>query len=201
MPKKAGLVFLTAGAVLILSALSLFIYNRNEDSQAGQNAEALLSDVQSHIAASTASAAPEDTLPAETLPPEMPVLEIDGYGYVGYLSIPDLELELPVMAEWDYERLKLAPCRQHGSSRTDDLVIAAHNYSTHFGRLSTLEQGAVVEFTDMDGVKNTYTVDKTEILAPTDVDAVLNSRHDLVLYTCTPGGQTRVGTFCTRTTT
>ena len=38
MPKKAGIVFVIIGAVLILSALSLFLFNQNEDAQAGQEA-------------------------------------------------------------------------------------------------------------------------------------------------------------------
>ena len=33
---------------------------------------------------------------------------------------------------------------------------------------------------------------------PTDVDAVKNSGYDLVLYTCTYGGKTRIVVFCDR---
>ena len=100
MPKKAGIVFVIIGAVLILSALSLFLFNQNEDAQAGQEAEKLLIDVQAEIQEKeTASSTRPESL-EET---EMPVAEIDGREYVGYLSIPDLELELPVMSEWDYQ--------------------------------------------------------------------------------------------------
>ena len=205
MPKKAGIVFVVVGAVLILSALSLFFYNQNEDAQAGQEAENLLSQVQAVIPeiGTEPSTVPDETTPSETVPeetidPEMPVVEIDGYGYVGYLSIPDLELELPVMSEWDYDRLRVAPCRQFGSSRTDDLVIAAHNYKNHFGRLSQLESGDAIAFTDMDGIENKYEVILIDTLAPDEVEAVQNSGYDLVLYTCTYGGKTRVTVFCNR---
>lgn len=200
VPKKSGIVFVIAGTVLILSALSLFFYNRYEDEKAGQAAENLLSGVQSFIQENdtTPPIQPEETNPPETLDSELPVTEIDGYEYVGYLSIPDLELELPVMSEWDYNRLKIAPCRQFGSSRTDDLVIAAHNYKKHFGRFSQLEIGDVVLFTDMDGIANTYEVAVVDTLAPTEVEAVQNSDYDLVLYTCTYGGKTRVTVFCDR---
>ena len=129
----------------------------------------------------------------------MPTLLIDGYEYIGYLSIPDLELELPVMAEWDYNRLKIAPCRHFGSSGTDDLVIAAHNYKTHFGSISSLKEGAEVIFTDINGIDIRYVLAREpETLAPDAVDAVQNSGCDLVLYTCTPGGATRVAAFCDR---
>ena len=208
MPKKIGIIFVTIGVVLILSALLLFLYNGYEDRRAGQQAELLMDEIKSAIAEkipSTAKPTESETEteaataePQKTPPPEMPVVVIDGYGYIGYLSIPDLGLELPVMAEWDYSRLKIAPCRQFGSTGTDDLVIAAHNYKTHFGRLSSLDEGAEIIFTDMDGLKTRYSLKSVNTLAPNAVDAVQNSGYDLVLYTCTPGGATRVTVFCDR---
>lgn len=187
MPKKIGIAIVTVGAVLILSALLLLLYNRCQDAQAGRDAAALLAKVQAALDARRGD-----------LDPELPVVELDGCEYVGYVEIPTLEVELPVMADWDYDRLKIAPCRQFGSSRTDDLVIAAHNYQTHFGRLKELQEGDTVRFTDMEGVVNTYAVAKCETLQPTEVDAVQNSGYDLVLYTCTLGGRTRVTVFCDR---
>lgn len=215
MPKKAGIVILTLGAVLIFAALLLLLYNRQESNLAGQEAESLLSEVESAIAERTAgtTAAPfspaqtnppdGETLPESpetepTLPQELPVVMIWGYGYVGYVEIPVLDIRLPVMADWDYDRLKISPCRQYGSSRTDDLVIAAHNYASHFGKLKNLSIGDRVLFTDMDGIVNTYAVEKLDTVDPYDVDAVLNSGYDLVLYTCTIGGGTRVTVFCSR---
>ena len=202
MRNKAGIVFIALGAVLILSALLLLLYNRHEAALAGKEAEILLSDVEAAIGGQTSSGGPtdptEETETEPTLPPELPVVHLNGYDYVGYVEIPALELKLPVMATWDYDLLQVAPCRQFGSSRTDDLVIAAHNYVTHFGYLKKLSPGDTVVFTDMDGIVNTYAVEKTETLDPTSVDAVKNSGCDLVLYTCTIGGKTRVCVFCNR---
>lgn len=222
MPKRRAIVFVTTGAVLVLAALLLFFYNWHQDAQAGRQAENLLADVKTMIEGrerpepysaedaqagqnnvedgktSEPSAAPEETEKPVPLEPEMPVFEIDGYGYVGYLFIPDLDIELPVMSEWDYTRLSIAPCRHFGSSRTDDLVISAHNYKSHFGSLSKLKAGANIVFTDMDGIVSVYEVILVDTLAPTEVEAVLNSGYDLVLYTCTYGGKTRVTVFCDR---
>lgn len=108
---------------------------------------------------------PQETEPVE-LDATMTVVEINGYDYVGYLSVPKLDLELPVMSDWDYVRLKTAPCRHFGSTKTDDLVIAAHNYQSHFGRLKELEIGDAVTFTDMDGVVIRYEVAGTGTVAP-----------------------------------
>ena len=205
MPRKLGVAVIAVGAVLILSALFLLLHNRYEDARAGQQAEDALASVEAAIAGqpteTTAQIATEETQTVPTQPPldpEMPTVVLNGYAYVGYLELPTLELKLPVMSKWDYTRLQIAPCRQFGSSRTDDLVIAAHNYRNHFGRLDRLSKGDPVLLTDMDGAVNAYSVEKTETLAPTAVDAVQNSGCALVLYTCTLDGGTRIAAFCSR---
>lgn len=201
MPKKAGIIFVMTGIVLIISALSLFYHNDKENKSAGQDAEILLAEMQSIIVAretSCATTAPTETVPVESTDPTMTVVEIEGYGYVGYLTIPVLELTLPVMDEWDDSRLKIAPCRHFGSVKTNDFVIAAHNYKNHFGYLSELKPGDAVVFTDMEGMEIFYEVEVVDTLNPTQVEAVQNSGYDLVLYTCTYSGKTRVAVFCNR---
>ncbi len=241
MSKKAGIFFMIAGAVLILSALSLYLYNANEDVRAGQNAEYLLRELQAVIAENgkttdagtyngptpppldaqeptpsspeitetleqpvngeeNGNVTEEETIPEET-PPPSPTFQIDGENYIGIVSIPSLKIILPVMNDWDYERLKSAPCRQFGSIETDDLVIAAHNYTSHFGKLGNVKPGAEVTFTEMDGTVIAYTVKKIVTLAETNVESVQNSGHDLALYTCTLRGDTRLTVFCDRVET
>ncbi len=197
--KTAGLVLAVTGAVLIISALLLFFHNLQEDQHAGDQSQWVLEEMRQLEDNEAGTSLPASTTaPTEVLPAEMPTVQINGYDYIGTLSVPSLELELPVMAQWDYDRLKIAPCRQFGSSRTDDLVIAAHNYQNHFGRLKELSRGDTVVFTDMESIVNAYSVEKVETLAPTEIDAVQNSGYDLVLYTCTIGGKTRVAVFCNR---
>lgn len=207
---------MAVGAALILSALVLLLHNRYADARAGREAETLLAGIEAAISSQTA-AEQEKTRPrgqetrptgekngteptaTEALDPEMPVAMLEGYGYVGYVEIPALGLKLPVMSDWDYTRLEIAPCRQFGSSRADDLVIAAHNFESHFGRLKEMSLGNTVTFTDMAGIVNTYRAEMIETLSPKDVEAVQNSGYDLVLYTCTRDGQERVAVFCNRT--
>ena len=187
MPKKSGVILISLGAVLILAALLLFLYNRSEDRRAGQEAESLLEDVRSSMAAN-----------ADPEPQEEPAEEII-YDYAGVIVIPDLSLELPVIDQWSYARLKVAPCRQSGAAADGDLVIAAHNYKSHFGYLDRLEPGASVIFTDMEGTVYRYAVEEIRQLAPEDaedVSSVFSSEYPLVLYTCTPGGKARVAVFC-----
>ena len=187
MPKKSGVILISLGAVLILAALLLFLYNRGEDRRAGQEAESLLEDARSAMAADT------DPEPQEELAEEIT------YDYAGVIAIPDLSLELPVIDQWSYARLKVAPCRQSGAAADGDLVIAAHNYKSHFGYLDRLEPGASVIFTDMEGTVYRYAVEEIRQLEPEDaedVSSVFSSEYPLVLYTCTPGGKARVAVFC-----
>lgn len=187
MPKKSGVILISLGAVLILAALLLLLYNRSEDRRAGQEAESLLEDVRSSMAAN-----------ADPDPQEEPVEEIT-YDYAGVIAIPNLSLELPVIDQWSYARLKVAPCRQSGAAADGDLVIAAHNYKSHFGYLDRLEPGASVIFTDMEGTVYRYAVEEIRQLEPEDaedVSSVFSSEYPLVLYTCTPGGKARVAVFC-----
>lgn len=51
----------------------------------------------------------------------------------------------------------------------DNLVIAAHNYTRHFGRLKKLLPGNTVIFTDVDGNCFNYNVLETQILQPNEI--------------------------------
>ena len=200
MRKSPGILCIVIGGVLLLAALGLYGYNRYEDAQAGAEAQVVVQDLEQKLEQTVSKAESTETSAdsEEMLSPELPVVMLDGYDYIGVISIPAIDIKLPVMSNWSYPKLKISPCREFGSSRTDDLVIAAHNYESHFGKLGSVSVGDNVIFTDMDGVENHYIVQKTDILQPTDVDAVEHSGYDLVLYTCTYGGKTRITVFCDR---
>lgn len=196
---------MAAGILLMAAAIGLLIYNRNEDREAGESVAGLVPALWQEIAAreSEASEDPyfavmgvaEEAAGTEAGPVEETVM-VDGYDYIGILTIPALGLELPVMADWDYTRLRIAPCRYMGSAATDDLIIAAHNYSRHFGLLKNLAGGEDITFTDMDGNVTRYVVAETEILQPTAIEEMTGSGYPLSLFTCTYGGQTRVTVRC-----
>ena len=182
MKGKLGTVCMVLGAVLVMAALSLFLWNQYEDSRAGASVEEILSQMEQQIGAEEGAG----------------VVEIDGNSYIGYLTIPALGLELPVMSDWSYENLRTAPCRYYGSAQTDDLVVAAHNYSRHFGNLKNLSLGDLVYFTDADGTTIAYKVVEVDTLNPTAVEEMTSSGYDLTLFTCTYSGQSRVTVRCDR---
>ena len=72
------------------------------------------------------------------------------------------------------------------------MIICAHNYVTHFGRLRNLLPGDQVIFTDIDGDEFYYTVAEMDTLPGTAVEEMESGDWDLTLFTCTMGGQSRV---------
>ncbi len=193
---KIGTVSMALGTVLVLAALSLFLWNRWEDARAGVVIEEIQPAVEEYIETAGGEENTGETSGSDSL--EMAVAEIDGYEYVGYISIPALGLDLPVMSSWSYEQLKIAPCRYYGSTKTGNLVIAAHNYSRHFGNIKDLSQGDAVSFTDMEGTVTRYEVEEIDTLNPTAVEEMTDSGYALTLFTCTYGGQSRVTVRCSR---
>lgn len=193
---KIGTVSMALGTVLVLAALSLFLWNRWEDARAGVVIEEIQPAVEEYIETADGEENAGETSGNDSL--EMAVAEIDGYEYIGYISIPALGLDLPVMSSWSYEQLKIAPCRYYGSTKTGNLVIAAHNYSRHFGNIKDLSQGDAVSFTDMEGTVTRYEVEEIDTLSPTAVEEMTDSGYALTLFTCTYGGQSRVTVRCSR---
>lgn len=206
MRRRIGAALLIFGALLLLASGGAALLHARQDEQAGRTARQAVTALEQLTespaetqetggAPFSASLAPQETpAPQETAKPA--AVELDGESYIGVLRIPSLGLELPVMEDWSYARLKIAPCRQFGSAAGGDLVIAAHNYKTHFGRLKELQEGDGITFTDLSGAEYAYRVDRVENVQPQDVAAVTESGAALTLYTCTPGGKTRVAVYC-----
>ena len=205
---RKGNFCIIIGLLLIAAALSLTIYNKWDEKRAGETAQLTLQQlqaVQNEQAQVSGELSEGDVLtPDGSIIPEyllnpgkdMPIVEIDGNGYIGVLSLPTLGLALPVMDDWSYERLRTSPCRYAGSAYTNDLIICAHNYEEHFGRIDELQLGDEVRFTDTEGHEFVYVVVEMELLGPTAIDAMKSGQWDLTLYTCTLGGQQRVTIRC-----
>lgn len=203
MTKTKYKVMLGAGLLLIAAALALAAYNVIDAQRAARSAAQALEALSQTTAVSAAEPeeASADDAPAYLADPEMPMptVSFDGNDYIGRVDVPSLGLSLPVISEWSYPRLKIAPCRYTGSAYLDNLIIAAHNYSSHFGNLNRLNNGDTVTFTDVDGNQFTYAVSRIEDLPGTAIEEMQAGEWDLTLFTCTLGGRSRVTVRCERT--
>ena len=195
--RHISLVMMTIGIVAVAAGLGLSGYNLWDNYRAGIHAYAVLDIIVQHQE-EAAARNPNEAPPG--LPPdsdrELPTLEVDGHRYIGTISIPVIDVELLVQEDWSPALLKTSPCRYAGSPYQGDLIICAHNYANHFGRLKNLLPGNEVIFTDVDGNEFRYTVVELETLAGTAVKKMESGTWDLTLFTCTLGGQMRVTVRC-----
>ena len=205
MRSKFGVFFMFVGTVLLLGAVGLFFYNFREEQQADLYSMEMMTVIQEEVR-QIRQTLPEsdsvdilDNTPVEFLTEEdvaMTEVVIKGHAYIGYLSIPDLGLELPVMSQWSNQKLQISPCRYSGTLRGKNLVIMAHSFASHFGKLSNLSEGAQVRFTDMDGETWNYEVTVMDVLDAYAVEEMVAGEYDLTLFTCTKDRQHRVTVRC-----
>lgn len=203
---RIGNILKGAGLILVTAAVLLLVYNLWDGHRARESEEAILAEyLQENKKASESPDASdkedEKNIPDYLLNPDMDMPEytlksLGDVACIGILEIPALDLELPVISSWSYSSLRLAPCRYSGSAYKGDLVIAAHNYQSHFGGLRTLPEGSEVFFTDAVGNRFSYYVAVTEALTPWSVDDMTSGEWPLTLFTCTLDSQNRVTVRC-----
>ena len=191
-----------SGALLMCSAVGLTAYNIHEDFNAASYASEVLEefdDIMNSYKEGGTPAGISGEIPADgEISPDtpMPTITIKGKEYIGKIKMPTLSLELPVAKDWDYTQMKTSPCRYSGSAYSNDLVICAHNFSTHFRNIRNLHPDDTVIFTDAAGNEFYYGVVKVETLEPTAISEMLSPEYDLSLFTCTYGGSARVTVRC-----
>ena len=186
MRRKRTIFFLTVGVLCIVTALSLTAYNIWDE----QRAEVTVAESVTLVEKNIQVQPEEQQLIVPEAQPFMSSVQVDGYNYVGVLEIPAMELKLPVLEEWSESLLRVAPCLYEGNLY-DGMIIAGHNYRSHFGGLGRLGIGDDICFTDVDGTRWNYTVTTTEVIPGSDVEAMTSGGWDLTLFTCTYGGQER----------
>lgn len=193
MSRRPALWFVF-GVLCIAACLALTGYNLQMSKQAQQTAQHALQE----MVASCAQKKPVRTDPQKT--PEMQTEIIDGRAYIGAIEIPALKLSLPVLADWSYDLLKIAPCRYAGSCYENNLVLCAHNYRSHFNALRWIDMGEDVYFTTVNGEVFHYITVNRETLQPGEVARMRETDGcwDLTLFTCYIGGYSRCTVRCER---
>ena len=196
---RKSTIWLISGAMLLIAALLLIFYNLREDRQGAEYSEQIIQQLKRTLPEQEntdfTEFPTEEDLFARYETPTEPLFRTEDGEFVAIINIPDLGIELPVQSEWSYPGLKISPCRYKGSILTGDIILAAHNYQSHFGRIQELNTGAEILLTDGNGEVHHYEVVQTEIIPGQDVEAMefgSAENWDLTLFTCTLSGQSRV---------
>lgn len=184
-------LYFCIGILCIVLATILLIKNKTEDNQIEIKNKEIISKIHKG-----------DTLIdfkdqyKENKKIEMPIKIIDGYEYIGYLEIKDLDLNLPIMNNWSYENIRISPARYRGSVYKNDMIILAHNYRAHFGYIHNLKIDSIIQFTDMADNKFIYKVIKNEKIKEDEVEKLYKNEGDLTLFTCDMTGIYRTVIRC-----
>ena len=195
-----GKILTGMGLLLIAAALLLTVYNIRESDRAGAESEemvvrmeSLTADLPERLETEKKELVPEYKKNPEM---EMPTVEVNGQECVGMIEIPALGLKLPVISEWSDAKLKKAPCRYSGSAYLKNMIIAGHNYRTHFSGIKRLNPGDSIVFTDADGNIFSYEVAEIETVGGYDIEKMEAGDWDLTLFTCTNKGKARAAVRC-----
>lgn len=197
---KKGLIFIFIGVLCIITALAFFIHNSAETQNAYESSARITYKLRMQLAEKEQSS--DNVLPTDNPDREMPAVRIDGKRYAGILEIPSLGIELPVAESFSYAALQQTPCIYSGSVYKDNLVIAAHNYDVHFGRIGSLGFDYDVIFTDIESNRYTFKTFDIETLNPDQYTALVEKQSkndwDLTLFTCNYSGAQRIVIRCRR---
>lgn len=145
---------------------------------------------------------------------QQPSFTLGDYGLedevFGVISIPSLELELPLYLGATYQHMADGAAHLSQTSlpiggNNTNCVIAGHRGwggAAYFRYITDLQPGDEVIITNLWG-EMTYTVIDTQIIAPNDVDQILiqEGRDIITLLTCHPyasGGKQRYLVYCER---
>lgn len=145
---------------------------------------------------------------------EQPGLSLAEYGLeddiIGFLQIPALDLELPILLGANEENLKLGAAHLTQTSypiggENTNCVLAAHRGYYKAPMLREVERLQIGDTVYLQNFRETltYTVSELRIIDPSDVDALLiqPGRDLLTLVTCHPLGSNRQRyvVYCERT--
>lgn len=186
--------FTRIGIIFIALALALTIFNIVDSNRAKRNSDNI---IQQFLAKQSEL---KDALDKEFYMQHsdisVPFIEIDGIRYIGIINIPAYGLELPVASETSESLLRLSPCRYDGTVYNKDLIIAGHNYMSHFNNIKNLRTGDEVYFTDAGGNTFYYQVLSIEEINGRDVESMYEGQWDMSLFTCTTSGKSRFTLRC-----
>lgn len=121
------------------------------------------------------------------------------YSTVAIVNIPKIGVNYPVLSEASDELLKIAPNKFWGPNPNEvgNFCIVGHNYrnTKFFSKVPTLENGDIIELTDLRGrtlkysVYNKYTVDPEDVACTSQLTG---GKKEVTLITCTNDSKQRV---------
>lgn len=124
------------------------------------------------------------------------------YNYIGRIVIPKIDVDYAIFDHWTYDLLKKSICKFHGGEPNEDgnLCLIGHNWRNKrfFSKVPTLENGDIVQITDLSGRTVEYEVYDKHQVDPNDVSDTTQEveGREVTLITCTDDSKHRVVVRC-----
>ena len=201
-----GLIFLVGLAVMLYPTVSDYINSKHQTRAIASYQEKVSNmkeeDYEKAFAAAEAynqklAETPEAFYEPDLLDGYDDILDITGTGIMGYISIPKINVELPIYHGTDDAVLQIAIGHISGSSlpvggESTHCVLSGHRglpSAKLFSKLDQLEVGDTFVLRVLDDVL-TYEVDQILIVEPQEINSLqIEEGKDLcTLVTCTPYG-------------
>ena len=186
MKKKIGSITIVLGIICVLVALIIYLDLSIKDHKYAEENDIVIEKIKEVIE-------DQDKEPEEKI---KETVEIDGKKYVGILSIPSIDLYLPIQEEWTKEKSKNAPGIYRGTFDNYPLIIGGHNNKSQFNKLYKIKDGAEVTIIKLNGEKISFKVKKIETIHGKDVKGMIETDYPLTLFTCTFNNQSRFTVRC-----
>lgn len=214
MRKKSGLIATIIFTIILFVGLSVMLYpiisnwwNSRVQSQVISNYEAAVSQIDnSKTEEMLAEAADYNKKIAELDAPFLDygriqgyesILDVSGTGIIGYISIPVIQVEIPIYHGTSEEVLNIAAGHLQGSSlpiggEGTHSVISAHRglpSAKLFTDLDKLVKGDIFTINVLGNVY-TYEIDEIHIVLPHEMEklSIVPGEDIVTLMTCTPYG-------------
>ena len=124
------------------------------------------------------------------------------YNYIGRIVIPKINVDYAIFDHWTYDLLTKSICKFHGGYPNEDgnLCLIGHNWRNKrfFSKVPTLENGDIVQITDLSGRTVEYEVYDNHQVDPDDVSDTTQEveGREVTLITCTDDSKHRVVVRC-----
>ena len=121
------------------------------------------------------------------------------YYTMAIIDIPSIDVHYPVLNLTTDELLRISPTKFHGPSPNEEgnFCIVGHNYRNKkfFSKVPTLENGEIIQITDLTGRMIEYEVYDKYVVDPSDVSCtsqLTDGQKIVTLITCTNDSKQRV---------
>lgn len=198
---------------LIIILIGFYCYAEFERNEEEAVSQGLLSKIEDTTTASkdtlvvVLDGTQEDISVPESVQEEQSVVETSSgekYKTLATINISAIGVKYPVLqspeetTESIEETIKVSPCKFWGPEPNEvgNFCVVGHNYrnTKFFSKVPTLDNGDIIELTDMKGRTIKYAVYDKYIVDPTDVSCtsqLTNGKKELTLITCTNDSKQR----------